>query len=43
MSSIYIAAVYSCIHNITNGGFVSFANFPGPGDKGMDKAKILKI
>ena len=39
MSSLYIATVYL---SITNGGFVSFVNFQGPGDKPLGKITNFK-
>ena len=42
MSSMYIATVYPCILSIANGGFVSFVNFRGPGDKPLGKTTIFK-
>ena len=43
MSSMYIAAVYPCILSIANGGFVSFVNFRGPGDKPLGKRTSFKV
>ena len=42
MSSMVIATVYPCILKIANGGFVSFVNFQGPGDKPLGKATNFK-
>ena len=42
MLSIHIATVYPCILSIVNGGFVSFVNFRGPGDKPLGKTRNFK-
>ena len=42
MISMYIATVYPCILSIGNGGFVSFVNSQGPGDKPLGQTTNFK-
>ena len=42
MSSMYIATAYPFVLKIANGGFVSFVNFRGPGDKPLGKTTNFK-